>query len=159
MGNSDPLSRRDADGMASLVAEADALAARFHANQLDRAGVPYIAHCRAMAAAVRGLGPRFEIVGLLHDSLEDTDLSATAIEERFGSEVRAAVEAMTKQPGDDYFRDYLPRVLTDPIAKAVKRADTMHNLGQLDRLPSGETRDRLRAKYARVMTAIGDAER
>ena len=103
------------------------------------------------AAAVAALGPDFEIVGLLHDTLEDTDLTAAEIERRFGPEIRAAVEAMTKRPGDDYFDDYLPRALADPLARAVKCADATHNLGRLASLPPGPTRERLRAKYERVI--------
>lgn len=136
------------------VAEADALAARVHDGQVDKAGAPYIEHCRAVAAAVRGRGPQFEIVGLLHDTLEDTALTAEEIEQAFGAEVRAAVEAMTKRPGDDYFRDYLPRALANPVARAVKLADATHNLGRCDGLAPGDIRDGLRAKYERVIEIV-----
>ncbi len=139
------------------VAEADALAARHHAGQVDKAGFPYIEHCRAVAAAVSSLGADFEIVGLLHDTLEDTDLAAAEIEHRFGPEVRAAVEAMTKRPGDDYFDDYLPRALADPLARAVKHADVTHNLGRLASLPPGPDRDHLQAKYERAIALIETA--
>ena len=64
---------------------------------------------------------------------------------------------MTKRPGDAYFDDYLPRVLANPIAKAVKLADASHNLARNGNLPAGETRERLRAKYQRVIATITGA--
>ncbi|WP_417279680.1 HD domain-containing protein [Celeribacter sp.] len=128
------------------------LAQKAHAGQVDKLGVPYIEHVRAVATAVAHLGLKFEIVGLLHDSLEDcADRSLVSMEiltERFGPEIADAVAAMTKQPLEDYETQYLPRVMSNPIAAKVKHADVAHNRSRLHLLDKA-TRDRLEAKYSR----------
>ncbi|WP_417794825.1 HD domain-containing protein [Terasakiella pusilla] len=143
-----------------LYDDALELARKAHAGQVDKLGVPYIEHVRAVASAVAHLGLNFEIVGLLHDSLEDcTDRSLVSMEiltERFGSEIAEAVAAMTKQPHEDYDTQYLPRVMSNPIAAAVKRADVAHNKSRLHLLDP-IARSRLAAKYSGFVTRFGDA--
>ncbi len=143
-----------------LYDDALELARKAHARQVDKLGVPYIEHVRAVASAVAHLGLNFEIVGLLHDSLEDcTDrslVSMAILTERFGPEIAEAVAAMTKQPHEDYDTQYLPRVMSNPIAAAVKRADVAHNKSRLHLLDP-TARSRLAAKYSGFVTRFGDA--
>ncbi|BAQ70287.1 HD domain protein [Rhodovulum sulfidophilum] len=138
------------DQSADLRAEALALAQKVHSAQVDKLGNPYIEHVCAVASAVAHLGLEFEIVGLLHDSLEDcADRSLVSMDiliGLFGPDIADAVTAMTKQPHEDYETQYLPRVMSHPIAAEVKRADVAHNRSRLHLLDS-ETRSRLEAKY------------
>jgi (p)ppGpp synthase/HD superfamily hydrolase len=132
------------------VSEALRLAEAAHFGQRDKLGVDYLEHVKAVARSVRHLGETYEIVGLLHDSVEDCDdrsiVSFDIISSRFGDEVATAVRAITKQPNEDYENSYLPRVMANPVAAAVKRADVRHNYSRLHLLDA-YTRARLQAKY------------
>ncbi|WP_435973011.1 HD domain-containing protein [Streptomyces sp. Qhu_M48] len=130
------------------LAEVDALADRAHAGQTDKAGVPYVAHVRAVAAGLAPLGPHLAMAGLLHDIVEDTEwttrrLRAAGIPDR----VVAIVDAVTNRPGTAY-EEKIRRITEDPDATLVKIADNAHN-SRADRsaaLPP-EQRERLAAKY------------
>ncbi|WP_442905106.1 GTP pyrophosphokinase [Haladaptatus sp. ZSTT2] len=67
------------------------------------------------------------IVAVLHDVVEDTDYTIEAIEETFGSMVRAAVDALTKRMGENY-TEFIERVAENPIARRVKIADLENNM-------------------------------
>ena len=141
-----------------LVSEALRLAQAAHRGQRDKLGVDYLEHVKAVARAVSPLGETCEIVGLLHDSVEDCDdrsiVSFEIIAAKFGEKVAEAVRAMTKQPGEDYESSYLPRVMANPIAAMIKRADVAHNYGRLHLLDP-QTRDRLNVKYQAFLKKFG----
>ena len=146
---------------AVLIAKAEHIARTAHAAQVDKLGVPYFNHVRAVADAVAHLGTEYEIVGLLHDSLEDCDdpniVSPDILIAEFGPTIAAAVDAMTKRAGEDYAQDYIPRLLSNTVARAVKRADLAHNLSRMDQLdPAQQTR--LRAKYGAVLKMLDPAD-
>jgi (p)ppGpp synthase/HD superfamily hydrolase len=107
---------------------------------------------------VRHLGEQYEIVALLHDSLEDCEdrtlISFEIIAARFGQEIAEAVCAITHRPDEDYHESYLPRVMANPIASEVKRADVAHNHGRLHLLDA-QTSARLRAKYEAFFDRYG----
>ncbi|URC15218.1 RelA/SpoT family protein [Paraglaciecola Antarctic GD virus 1] len=91
---------------------------------VDKAGAPYIDHLLAVAG-------KFDdelryTVGLLHDLLEDTAYTADQLALLFPVEVVAAVVAMTKVDGEEYWA-YIARVKADPVARDVKLADIAHN--------------------------------
>ncbi|MFF8807664.1 HD domain-containing protein [Streptomyces omiyaensis] len=142
------------------LAEVDALADRAHAGQVDKIGVPYVEHVRAVAAGLAPLGTELAMAGLLHDVVEDTawtgdGLRAAGIPER----VVRIVEAVTNDP-DGSYEEKIRRVAGDPDATLVKIADNAHN-SRADRaagLPP-EQRERLAAKYRaarRVLWAAAD---
>ncbi|MEU7293743.1 HD domain-containing protein [Streptomyces exfoliatus] len=130
------------------LAEVDALAARAHAGQTDKIGVPYVEHVRAVAAGLAPLGPHLAMAGLLHDVIEDTDwtaerLRAAGIPDR----VVEIVEAVTNRPGTTY-EEKIRQITRDRDATLVKIADNAHN-SRADRaaaLPP-DRRERLAAKY------------
>lgn len=133
------------------VEQAELLARRVHAGQVDKLGVDYFLHVRAVADAVSHLGCSFEIAALLHDAIEDCDdadiVNLLTIGELFGPEVRDAVNRLTKRPGDQYKQEYLPRVKESAISKAVKLADIAHNQSRLQLLNDEAERARLTQKY------------
>lgn len=105
-----------------------------HYGQVDKGGSPYIGHPSSVASMVdEGVE---EIVAWLHDTVEDTNITLSDIEELFGKEVRDAVDAITRRKGEDR-SVYLKRVKDNPIAKNVKVADLMHNsdLGRIKYRP------------------------
>lgn len=136
--------------MEFTVSDADELAARLHAGQVDKAGLPYIEHPRAVERLAAGLGGGTDqrIAALLHDVVEDTDCTVEQLAEHGVPEPAVRiVQTMTRRGGEDY-SSYLARVVAEPTAVLVKAADVLHNsdpdrLAGLDRA----TADRLRSKY------------
>ncbi len=107
------------------------LARRRHAGQLDKAGQPYIGHPERVAS---GFEDDFlKTVAILHDLVEDTETTLTEIEQEFGHEVAAEVDALTRRGGEVYM-DYVKRCAGRPAARQVKKADLKDNL-DLSRLP------------------------
>ena len=106
------------------VEAAKALAARMHEGQTDKASQPYITH--PMRVAGRLNAPEAKVVGWLHDTVEDTALTLSEIEARFGPETAAAVDAISRRAGEAW-SDYLKRVQANPIARQVKISDLIDN--------------------------------
>lgn len=122
-----------------------AMAAFEHAGQVDKGGAPYIFHPLRVAMAMSTEEER--IAAVLHDVVEDTEVTLSEVEAEFGADVAAAVDALTKRDGEEY-QAYLERVGANPIARRVKMADLTDNLDQtrLGREPTADDRKR-RAKY------------
>lgn len=83
--------------------EARLLARTAHAGQIDKAGRPYHEHVEAIAELLAERGHDAQIAGLLHDTIEDTDLTphdlrAAGVPER----VVQAVLSVTRRPGETY---------------------------------------------------------
>lgn len=98
-----------------------------HHGQLDCNGVPYIFHPYHLAEQMSN-----EIatcVALLHDVIEDTDITIEQLENDFPKEVTEAVKLLTHDNNTDYF-EYVRAIKSNPVAKAVKMVDLMHNLNQ-----------------------------
>ncbi|KOX32814.1 MULTISPECIES: HD domain-containing protein [Streptomyces] len=130
------------------VAEVDAFTAAAHAGQVDKIGVPYIEHVRAVAAGLAPFGDELVMAGLLHDVIEDTDVTAAQLL-AMGVPLRVVgiVKDVTNQPGVPY-EEKIRRIIRSCDATLVKIADNAHN-SHPDRaalLPE-EKRTRLAAKY------------
>lgn len=130
------------------IKTAQAWAERLHQGQADKSGKPYIDHPARVAG--RLTSPETRVVGWLHDTVEDTGLSFSAIEEEFGPETAAAVDAVSRRVGEDW-DIYLQRVKKNPIARQVKISDLIDN-SNLTRLEQVTIRDVDRqAKYNRAL--------
>ncbi|WP_432122164.1 HD domain-containing protein [Streptomyces sp. S1] len=140
------------------LAEVDALADRAHAGQVDKTGVPYVAHVRAVAAGLAPLGTHLAMAGLLHDVVEDTEWTAEGLRAAgIPDRVVDLVEAVTNRP-DLTYEEKIRRITADPDATLVKIADNAHN-SRTDRsaaLPP-EQRERLAAKYRAARTVLWPA--
>ncbi len=111
------------------------IATKAHKGQVDKAGVDYIEHPKAVARRCSTAEGR--IAALLHDTIEDTEVSAEElIESGIPEEIVKAVVLVTKDRKDpDYsYETYLKRIKENPIARMVKMADLLHNM-DLSRLP------------------------
>ena len=96
-----------------------------HHGQRDKAGRPYFLHVVHVAEQ---MNDEFSTcAALLHDTLEDTDLTVEFLEREFPREVVEAVKLLTHREGTDYF-SYVRQVKRNPIARKVKLADLQHNL-------------------------------
>lgn len=94
---------------------------------------PFVSHpiavCTALAKA--GASEEVQIVGLLHDTVEDTALTLrTLTKVGFSTKVTDAIDALTKQKGERY-REYIQRVDENLIARMVKIVDIRHNASSI----------------------------
>jgi (p)ppGpp synthase/HD superfamily hydrolase len=103
------------------------LAISAHNGQFDtHNGRPYIEHpFRVMNA---GHTLQEKIAGVLHDVVEDSDLTLTHLRESgFSEEIVDAVDSMTKR-GNESYDDYILRVQKNPIGVRVKMNDLTDNM-------------------------------
>lgn len=107
-----------------LTNEAMRIAYAAHHGQTNKSGIPYIYHPIHLAEQMAD--EYTTCVALLHDVVEDTDVTLEDLAKSFPKEVVDAVALMTHADGVDYF-DYVRKIRTNPIAKAVKLADLTHN--------------------------------
>ena len=110
-----------------LTNQAMKLAYHAHHGQLDKSGIPYIFHPFHLAEQMDD-----EVsccVALLHDVLEDTNMTMAKLKFIFPKEVTEAVALMTHEDGVDYF-DYVRAIKKNPVARKVKLADLRHNSNQ-----------------------------
>lgn len=119
------------------IETARAWAYRYHQGQVDKAGGPYVTHPERVAGRVAT--PEEKVVGWLHDTVEDTDLTIQEIEKEFGPETATAVNAISRRDGEDW-QDYLIRVKRNPVARQVKISDLIDN-SNLSRIPHVTMRD------------------
>lgn len=110
-----------------LVETALKIAEEAHAGQTREDGkTPYIYHPKAVAK--KFVDPVLIAVALLHDVIEDSDLTMEdLIDKGIPAEVAEAVDVLTKRPHQNYV-DYIHSVMKLPIARAVKIEDLKHNM-------------------------------
>lgn len=96
-----------------------------HKNQVDKSGMPYVYHPFHLAEQMDA--EETVIVALLHDVVEDTDYTLEDIRAMgFSDSVIDALALMTHDKSVPYM-DYVAKIKSNPIAKAVKLADLKHN--------------------------------
>ncbi len=140
------------EGYNALLALADSVAENAHAGQFDKSGKPYITHPRTVASFLQDT--EHKIIALLHDTIEDTDITPQKLTELgFTDRIVRSVLCLTHADGVDYF-DYLDAMRDDPNARYVKAADLMHNM-DMSRLENPTERDYERLKkYQKAMEVI-----
>ena len=123
-----------------------------HAHQLDKSGLPYVFHPFHIAEQMKDEDTT--IVALLHDVVEDSDITLDDLKKYgFSEDVISAVAAMTHSPNIDYM-DYIAQVKKNPIAAAVKLEDLRHN-SDLTRLEEVTAKDIQRnEKYKKAMELL-----
>jgi GTP diphosphokinase / guanosine-3',5'-bis(diphosphate) 3'-diphosphatase len=81
-----------------MLTRAYKVAEKAHENQKRVSGEPYITHCLAVAAILNEMKvpPEVVIAGLLHDTVEDTDITLDVIKKEFGDDIAKLVDGVTK---------------------------------------------------------------
>ena len=101
------------------------IAVKAHKGQVDKNGMAYILHPMAVAAQLDTL--ELKTIAILHDTIEDTDVTAEyLLEKGIPKQIVETVQLLSK-PEDEEYESYLRRVKENPLAKAVKLADLAHN--------------------------------
>ncbi len=113
----------------SRLANALAYATQKHKGQYRIGGAEYITHPVAVSQIVaeQGLGEDYQIAALFHDLLEDTTATEEEILLLSNEQVLQAVKLLTKTKGY-VMAEYIAAIKQNPIARAVKAADRLHNL-------------------------------
>jgi len=137
------------------IEAAKALATGAHAGQTDKAGLPYITHPERVASRLSTA--EAQVVGWLHDTVEDTSITVQEIESQFGPETAAAVDAISRRDGEAW-SDYIDRVAANPVARQVKISDLIDN-SNLSRIPHVTMKDvKRQAKYNRALKKLMEEE-
>ena len=155
----------------TLIKRAVEFAICHHGSQKRLSGDPYYHHPVAVAEILTGmkLDSRTIITALLHDTIEDTDVTKDMIAEEFGDEIAHLVEGVTKltkieyksydQQQADNFRKLLIAISEDIRVLLVKLADRLHNMRTLHHIPKEKKRKRIAREtmdiYAPLAERIG----
>lgn len=119
--------------MKELLLKAHEICTQAHLGQTDKAGMPYHLHPERVAA--RCATDAEAIVALLHDTIEDTDITPdTLLSQGFPQEIVDAILSVTKRPGETY-EQFALRAKQNPIGRMVKIHDLEDNL-DIRRLPA-----------------------
>ena len=125
-----------------------------HKNQVDKSGMPYVFHPFHLAEQMKD--ERTTVAALLHDVVEDTEYTWNDLRKRqIPEEVLSALALLTHNDGTPYL-DYVARLKSNPIARAVKLADLRHN-SDLSRLDRVKDEDLKRVeKYKQAIAILND---
>lgn len=152
--------------------QAIAVATKAHAGQLRKTGEPYIIHPLAVMKLLQewNMDEDTIIAGVLHDTVEDTDLTLKEIEDQFGKDVAFLVNGVTKlgkaRKGMRDLDEYLPST-SDNLLKLliatgqdirvliIKLADRLHNLRTLGALPP-EKQKKIARESLEVFAPLAD---
>ncbi|ANI90678.1 RelA/SpoT family protein [Arachidicoccus ginsenosidimutans] len=131
-------------GDKELVRHAFEMSAEAHKTMRRKSGEPYIFHPIAVAMICVeeiGLGVRSTICALLHDTVEDTDITIEDVAREFGNEIAKIVDGLTKiatvvdastSQQAENFKKILLTLTDDPRVILIKLADRLHNMRTLD---------------------------
>jgi GTP pyrophosphokinase len=128
------------------IRKAFELAVQAHSLQRRKTGEPYIFHPIEVARICSeeiGLGPTAVIAALLHDVVEDTDVTLKEIHAIFGERIVLLVDGLTKldnnfdaeSPQAENFKKVLATLLSDVRVVLIKMADRLHNMRTLGAMP------------------------
>jgi guanosine-3',5'-bis(diphosphate) 3'-pyrophosphohydrolase len=144
----DNLYRCDNPGDKELIEKAFNYANKAHRDMYRNSGEPYIIHPIHVARIVNqeiGLGARSVAAALLHDVVEDTDVTLENISKEFGTKIASLIDGLTKISGTynkeshslqaENFRKMLMTLSDDIRVILIKIADRLHNMRTLDSMP------------------------
>ncbi|MFD7665361.1 RelA/SpoT family protein [Streptomyces sp. NPDC059788] len=143
------------DADLDTLSRAYALAESSHRGQMRKSGEPYITHPLAVTLILAELGAETTTLtaSLLHDTVEDTEVTLDQVGREFGKEVCYLVDGVTKLEKVDYgaaaepetFRKMLVATGNDVRVMSIKLADRLHNMRTL-----GVMRPEKQARIAKV---------
>ena len=134
-----------------LTKKALAISFNAHKEQVDKSGMPYVYHPYRVAEQMDD--EYSTCVALLHDVVEDTDITIAELKnEGFPQEILDAIALMTHDDETPYF-EYIQQIKKNPIVTAVKLADLRDN-SNFERLEKVELKDLKRLEKYREAKRI-----
>jgi GTP diphosphokinase / guanosine-3',5'-bis(diphosphate) 3'-diphosphatase len=136
----------------AAIQKAYDLAVASHAGQTRASGEAYVSHTIEVATILAQLRLDTDtiVAGLIHDTIEDTDLTIRDLEQQFGPQVAAIVDGVTKlgkvqfrsatEQQVENYRKMLLSMASDARVILVKLADRLHNMRTLGHLPDHKRR-------------------
>jgi len=138
--------RHEAKGDLKMIRKAFDVALDAHKDMRRKSGEPYIYHPLAVAEIVTseiGLGAKSIVCALLHDTVEDTDLTVEDMRRMFGDKVAQIIDGLTKlstvldiqedkSMQAENFRKMLLTMSSDIRVILIKLADRLHNMRTMD---------------------------
>ncbi len=102
-----------------------------HKGQTRKQGTPYYMHPLEVSNILhkKGFSIEYQIAGLFHDLLEDTNTTYEELVEISNQEIANAVKLVTKEKGY-VMSEYMDRIMKNDMARMVKLADRVHNLSE-----------------------------
>jgi GTP pyrophosphokinase len=156
-----------------LVIRAYDVAVKSHAGQFRKSGIPFITHPLAVAQIIAdyGLDAATVAAALLHDTVEDTDLSLEDVERDFGESVALITDGVTKLDRITFqsreeaqaasIRKMVVAMAKDVRVLLIKLADRLHNLRTIESLPVEKQQEKARETldvYAPLAHRLGVQE-
>ncbi|MEK7265625.1 MAG: bifunctional (p)ppGpp synthetase/guanosine-3',5'-bis(diphosphate) 3'-pyrophosphohydrolase [Pseudomonadota bacterium] len=154
-----------------LLNRAYVFSMKAHGGQTRKSGDPYFVHPLGVAAILTDLkaDPATVVTALLHDVVEDTDVTVDEIAKRFGGEIAALVDGVTKlsqielkseaSKQAENFRKLVVAMADDVRVLLVKLADRLHNMRTLHYVQDAEKRRKVALEtmeiYAPLAGRIG----
>lgn len=163
-----------------LTKKAMNIAYKAHDGQFDKCGFPYICHPIHLAESIITTLPVYKdiiihddedylkdipvdeyltCVALLHDVVEDTDITIEDLSKEFPFLITQAVDLLTHKPGVDYF-DYIYKIKSNFLARSIKILDILHNKNkEREALITDESQKKKDArddKYRRALQILTD---
>lgn len=133
------------------------LAAQAHHGKKDKLNRPYILHVLRVMLMLESDEER--IVGVLHDVVEESDVSLDRLRELGYSErVVKALDLLTRRKDQESYEGYISRLKVDPLAVSVKRADLVDHLAPSVEGGPGwleKNHPRLYKRYQKALLEIG----
>ncbi|MBA3807184.1 MAG: bifunctional (p)ppGpp synthetase/guanosine-3',5'-bis(diphosphate) 3'-pyrophosphohydrolase [Solirubrobacterales bacterium] len=138
------------------VQDAFVFACEHHAAQRRKSGEDFIVHPVGVARICAGMRLDTETLcaALLHDTVEDTSASLEEVRERFGDEIAAIVDGVTKLTGITFqsrdeaqannYRKMMVAMATDVRVILIKLADRLHNMRTIEAMPKQKQIDKAR---------------
>ncbi len=151
-----------------LVEKAIELAEYYHKDQIRESGEPYITHpiLVAQIIAEMNLDTASIITAILHDTVEDTNLSLEEIERIFGKQISVLVAGVTKLTRLEFksdqikqaenFRKLLLAMSEDIRVLLVKLADRLHNMRTIDYVQSQSKKQRISLETMEIYAPLAE---
>ncbi len=158
----------DPDADEDLINRAYVFSMKAHGSQKRASGEAYFSHPVEVAYKLTKykLDAASIVTALLHDTVEDTDVTLDAIEASFGKEIRALVDGVTKLSRlegksenlkqAENFRKLLIAMSEDLRVLLVKLADRLHNMETLSHIKKPEKRARIARETLEIYAALAE---
>ena len=150
------------------IAKAIGFAIKYHGSQLRASGEPYYSHPLQVAEIIAQMKLDSDsiITAILHDTIEDTDLTFEDIEKNFSKDIAKLVDGVTKLSKIEYkadhvrqaenFRKLLLAMSDDIRVLLIKLADRLHNMRTIDFIKNTEKRQRIALETMEIYAPLAE---